>query len=132
LTASYNVPWRYRFYEGYEIRSLDDIVPAKQDLSDVQTIDLTPILDQLEDHRESGAYMLLSRGQAAELELMQGMPKGGVDRLRTALIRSGRFVVLYQNPDATIFTLAPAPARTVTPEGSTTEGPVMEDSTDED
>jgi hypothetical protein len=104
LSASYNLPWRYRDYERFLYRDLiplGDGVVSPEGLTDIERY-----YAFMEPRRTAGAFLILTRSQGAELQMMQGLPDNEVAELRAQLLRSDRFRVLYENPEAVIFVLA--------------------------
>jgi peptidoglycan-binding protein ArfA len=56
------------------------------------------------------AYLLLSRAQEADVEMIGALPRGTLARIKQTLIDSPKFTVIYRNPSATVITLTqPAP-----------------------
>ncbi len=54
------------------------------------------------------SYLLLTRSQAASLELFSGLSSETINSFRAKLVRSGRFRVIFSNQDATVITLRTA------------------------
>jgi hypothetical protein len=46
--------------------------------------------------------MIFTRGQKAQAYSLYGLPLGSLDRLEDALLKSGKFKMIYSNPDAQI------------------------------
>ena len=61
----------------------------------------------LADSRFTHAYVLITRSQKADVEAEGNLPRGSLESIESALRNSTRFVVAFENRDATIFTLAP-------------------------
>lgn len=61
--------------------------------------------------RYDAAFLIISRGQKAEVEELGVLPPGTLERIERALLRSARFQTLFRNRDATVFTLAGASSR---------------------
>lgn len=61
----------------------------------------------LSQMRYESSYLILTRSQKAESDLLGEMPRGALDRVEKALRASPRFRVAYENRDAVVFTLAP-------------------------
>jgi hypothetical protein len=107
LAVSYNMPWRYRDYERYQFR---DLTPMGRGVASPEGQSDTDRLFALMDERRSaGAFLILTRSEGAELQMMKGLPEEVVQELRGDLVRSGLFRIVYENPDATIFVLEDPP-----------------------
>ena len=52
------------------------------------------------------AYLIITRSQIADLEMIGAMPQGSVPRMEKTLMSSPEFVVIFRTPDAIVFTLA--------------------------
>lgn len=90
LTA--NVPWKSVNYEQYRYRpSGDDSIFG----------DLEQVLIDMSLH-DGDVFLILSRSQQAHVEMIQGARPGAWEAFRDALLGSGLFRIIYQNPDATI------------------------------
>jgi hypothetical protein len=50
------------------------------------------------------AYLLISRSQIADVEMLGAIPRGGVERIERALEGSPYFKVIYRNPEAMVIT----------------------------
>ena len=64
------------------------------------------------DPRFADAFVLITRSQKADVAAEGGLPAGALDRVERALRTSPKFTVVFQNRDATVFTLV---RRQVTP-----------------
>jgi hypothetical protein len=60
----------------------------------------------MSDPAHSGAYLIITRSQKAEVEELGVMPRGSLDRIERALLASPRFEAVVRNSDATVFTTA--------------------------
>jgi hypothetical protein len=100
-------PWRYAHYTDYTY----DGFPNEAGI--LATSDVHAVVDGMQKIRQQGheAYLVISRSQKAELDLLTDLRAGSLDRMQVAITRSGAFDVRYQNADAAIYTLnAPMPA----------------------
>jgi O-antigen/teichoic acid export membrane protein len=62
------------------------------------------------DPRYSRAYLVLTRSQMAEADETGALPRGSLQRIRRALLASGRFEVVAETPDAVVFRSDPGAA----------------------
>ncbi len=93
-----NVPWRSRHIERYASRPLGlDLGPST-----------LPAIEQEMRRGGGGSYLVLSQGQFVFAESYLGMPAGWGEQLELQVRRSGRFRLVYANPDASIYVLLPA------------------------
>ncbi|MFC7762188.1 hypothetical protein ACFQY4_32225 [Catellatospora bangladeshensis] len=98
VAVTSNVPWRSRHIERYAYRPLGlDLGPST-----------LPAIEQEMRRDAEGAYLVLSRGQYVFAESYLGMPAGWGEQLELQVRRSGRFRLVYANPDASIYVLLPA------------------------
>ncbi len=90
-------PWQFRDYEKYNTYSMIDTLSNA-----VATKDVNAIVSFIEGKKHSKAYLIFTRSQKATADATSGLPPGTLDRLETALLASGRFKLVYSNPDAQI------------------------------
>jgi hypothetical protein len=94
-----NVPWRFKAVEQYTYTPLsDDLGPQE--------------LEAIEGEMRAnprGAFLIMSKAQNVYAESFYGRPPGWGKRLERQVIRSGRFRVVYANPEVKIFVLARPP-----------------------
>ena len=103
LIAGWNDgPLQFQDYEKYNYASLADF-PSNA----ITTPDVNAITRFIENQKHSDAYLIFTRSQKAESELLSGLPPGALDRLENALLRSRKFILVYSNPDARILEYAP-------------------------
>jgi len=95
-------PLQFQDYEKYNYASLADF-PSNA----ITTPDVNAITRFIENQKHSNAYLIFTRSQKAEAELLSGLPPGALDRLENALLRSRKFILVYSNPDAQILEYAP-------------------------
>jgi hypothetical protein len=111
-----SLPWRAVHYGDHDYRLLVDgnLVESDPEIGPKGTVDLAaPDLALLAEQVKSrmvappgqGSYLVLSRSQGAELDLMGPFPAGAQDRLLTALRASASFREVYANKDVTVFQL---------------------------
>lgn len=58
--------------------------------------------------RYPAAYVIITRSQKAEVDMIGDMPVGSLDQMEQTLLQSPAFEVIYENEDARIFTLSNA------------------------
>jgi hypothetical protein len=63
----------------------------------------------MSDAKYSDAYLLITRSMIAESDQTGLMPKGSLQRIEQALLRSDRFDVLYHDDDAIVLTVPRTP-----------------------
>ncbi|OLT10040.1 hypothetical protein BJF78_29385 [Pseudonocardia sp. CNS-139] len=111
-----SLPWRSVQYGDHDYRLLVDGNPVESDPDvgiqgtvDLAAPDLAVIAEQVESRMTAlpgqASYLVLSRSQSAELDLMGPFPPGAQDRLLAALRGSAAFREVYANADLTVFQL---------------------------
>jgi len=95
-------PLQFQDYEKYSYASLA-AVPSNA----ITTQDVYAIVRYIESQRHTDTYLIITRSQKAAAEVLAGLPPGALDRLENAMLRSGKFELLYSNADAQIFKYIP-------------------------
>jgi hypothetical protein len=108
IAANSNFPWAFVHYNWYSYTFLDTPPSLGQD---VLRAPVSAMARLMEPGRSPASYLILTRGQAAEIYLTAEWPAGAFSRLTHALLTSSRFRVVYHNTDAMILQLAPRLAR---------------------
>ena len=110
------LPWRSTGYADYDYRVLDDGHPAQSDPDpglqgsiDMAAPDLTVLAEQVESRMAAPpgqrSFLIVSRSQGAELDLMGPFPAGAQDRLLAALRTSDAFRPVFVNDGTMVFEL---------------------------
>jgi hypothetical protein len=94
-----NVPWRFKAVEQYTYTPLSD---------DLGPQELKAIEREMRANPR-GAFLIMSKAQNVYAESFYGRPPGWGERLERQVISSGRFRIVYENPEAKIFVLAKPP-----------------------
>jgi hypothetical protein len=109
LVGSHNWPRLFRGYEQYRFRSL----VVSDCCSEVLTA-FEPSQNELDNAVEGvlrilrerpGTRILFTRGQVAAAEMLGLAAPGALERFQSALERSGKVTIVYENADATIYAL---------------------------
>ena len=95
-------PLQFQDFEKYTITSLDQ-VPSNA----IAAQNVNAIVQFIENQKYANTYLIITRSQKAAAELFSGLPHGALDRLEGALLRSGKFELMYSNPDAQILKYVP-------------------------
>lgn len=95
-------PLQLQDYEKYNYASLSDI-PSNA----ITAQDVNAIVQLIGSQKHSEAYVVITRSQKAASEVLGGQPPGALDRLEDALLRSGKFTLIYSNSDAQILKYVP-------------------------
>jgi O-antigen/teichoic acid export membrane protein len=103
-----SLPWKYRDYADHRYRVVADN-PDWEWVARLPAGSPSQVasLERLMRGERRGAYLVLTRSQAAQVELTGVSEPGTVERLRRALADSPAFRLIYANPDGSVFTLAP-------------------------
>jgi hypothetical protein len=109
VSGSFEYPWAWKNYERYEYFAIDR-EPAS--LRQRVAREPVPLLEALmRENRRPGAFVVLTRSQAAQVDATGIMRQGTLQRMERALERDPDFAAVYRGPDASIFRLDPGPAR---------------------
>lgn len=111
------LPWRSVHYADYDYRLLVDGFPVESDPDpgsqgtvDMEAADPALIAEQVASRMAAQpgqrSFLVVSRSQGAELDLMGPFPAGAQDRLLSALGMSGSFRLAFTNGFVTVFELA--------------------------
>lgn len=106
-----NLPWKYTQYQDHRYRLVIEM-PHWSAAAPV-TNDPGPLLHDLRDAMHSSperAYLIIARSEETEVDQLGYGRPGSLTRFADAVSGSPLFTVVYQNPDATIFTLTPPTA----------------------
>jgi len=114
IAANSNFPWAFVHYNWYGYTFLD--TPPSLGRTALRT-PVATMTSLMEPGHSPPSYLILTRGQAEEAYLTAAWPPGAFDRFTHALLASGRFRVVYRNPDALILQLAPPGFRQLAPDG---------------
>jgi hypothetical protein len=110
------LPWRSTGYADYDYRLLvdgyaveSDPDPGRQGTIDMAAPDLSLLAAQVESRMAARtaqrSFLVVSRSQGAELDLMGPFPTGAQDRLLVALRTSAVFRPVYTNENVAVFEL---------------------------
>jgi hypothetical protein len=94
LAPGISVPWQFEDYTSIKTRWIENRVVRNSDVTS---------LEQTMSKDPNGDYVIVTRSTAATLELYSGMSPDVLPRFEQALRDSGRFTIIYQNPDARIY-----------------------------
>jgi hypothetical protein len=98
----------YEFYDSLRFAQLE--VQDRQALVDDP---VTTFSDIMSPEKHDHAYLMLSRSQAAAVQMTGALPPGALARIEQALTNSPKFTVILRNSDAVVITLTqPAPEST--------------------
>jgi hypothetical protein len=93
-----NAPWKFQDYEKYTYYSMTDVLYDAMEFQDVGAV-----IRFIESHKHANTYLIFTRAQKAAIDSYYGFPPGTLNRLEDALLNSGKFKLIYSNPDAQIF-----------------------------
>jgi hypothetical protein len=105
LAATSDLPWKFQDYATYEYR----IVPNLPNSGNGDLV--KPVLELMRQHRQQGAYLIVTRSQRADTEARSVLPPGSLHHLERTLHRSATVQLIYANEDARIYTLRPGTHR---------------------
>jgi hypothetical protein len=96
ISVTSNVPWRAQSVERYKYR------PVGEHLGPTTV----PAIEQEMRRNPRGAYLIMTKGQYVFAESFLGKPPGWGDDLERQIVDSGRFRLVYTNPEARVYALA--------------------------
>ncbi len=94
----FGTPWQFQDYEKYSCISLADALPDA-----VMKVNVSEVIKYIENQKSAHTYLIFTRGQKVQAYALSGVPNGALDRLENALLKSGKFKMIYSNPDAQVF-----------------------------
>lgn len=97
VEGSDGTPWQLQDFEKYDTYSL-----TEQLYHAVAARDVGAIIQFIESKKHTNVYLIFTRSQKATAESSLGLSSDALDRLEDALISSGKFRLVYDNPDAQI------------------------------
>jgi hypothetical protein len=101
LSGTYDYPWAFKHYELYHYDALSLEPSAVRRRLIARPV---PTLERIAAAAGGRrVYLVLTRSQAAEVDMTGVMPRGSLAEVRRAVERSSRFRTVYRGPDATIF-----------------------------
>jgi hypothetical protein len=95
VSVTSNVPWRAQGIERYRYR------PIGEDLGPTT---VTAIEEEMR-RNPKGAYLVMTKGQYVFAESFLGKPRGWGPDLERQIVDSGKFRLVYTNPEARIYVL---------------------------
>ncbi len=98
LDGSDGTPWKFQDLEKYDYKTLIQILPDA-----VATKNVDAIVRYIQSENSPNVYLIFTRSQKAAFDSTSGLPPGTLDQLEDALLTSGKFKLVYSNPDAQIF-----------------------------
>jgi hypothetical protein len=95
-----NLPWRYSSLTDYDYkpRTLDEFALDKLD-----------VIVQLISGNDNGGYLIVTTGQLAYASQVYGLPASWGADVDRALVRSGRFILVYRNSGGAVYRFVPRP-----------------------
>jgi hypothetical protein len=108
IAGTGNLPWKYTQYQDHRYRLVIDM-PHWSARAPV-TADQQPLLQDVRDAMHSSrlpAYLIIGRSEENQVDQLGYGQPGSLTRFAASVAASSLFKVVYQNPDAAIFTLAP-------------------------
>jgi hypothetical protein len=105
IEGSDGTPWQLQDFEKYNTYSLTETLNDA-----VATRDVNAIVQFIAGKKHTNAYLIFTRSQKATAESTLGLSSDALDRLEDALVSSGKFRLVYGNPDAQILLFQPSQA----------------------
>ena len=97
IEGSDGTPWQLQDYEKYNTYSLTETL-----YDAVATRNVNAIVQFIDSTKHTNVYLIFTRSQKATAESTLGLSSDALDRLEDALVSSGKFRLVYGNPDAQI------------------------------
>ncbi len=104
IEGSKNYPGQFKYYEKFFYVPLSrERLPEQQEFID----DPEKVFRRwMSNESYTGAYLILTRSQKAEVEMIGAMPPDALDIIEDTLTGSPHFDLYYHNPDVSIFILS--------------------------
>jgi hypothetical protein len=103
IDGTRNYPW-YQHYEFYTYVPIAN-EPRESRMALIEH-PVEVLAGWMENEAYPAAFLIITRGQKSEVDMIGRMPAGSLERIEKALMQSERFKVLFTNADGTVFTLA--------------------------
>ena len=104
LSSEANGPFYSEHYEKYNISSLAGSLPDALINKNVNAI-----IQFIEGQEYPRTYLIFTRSQKAWAYELTDLPPGSLEQLEVAVLKSGKFKMIYNNPDVQIFEYLPPP-----------------------
>jgi hypothetical protein len=114
VAANSNFPWAFVHYNWYGYTFLDTPPSLGREALRAPVATMAGLM---KPGHTPASYLILTRGQAAQILLTGEWPPGSFADLTHDLLASGRFRVVYHNADALILQLVPPGFRQLAPYG---------------
>jgi hypothetical protein len=92
-------PWAFMNYEFYDYMRFGLFDP--EDRKAILADPVGMFADMMSGRHH--AYLIITRSQIADLEMIGAMPQGSVARMEKTLMSSPEFAVIFRTPDAIVF-----------------------------
>lgn len=92
-------PWRNLELEQYDYFPL---YPGYQDARTLKAHNVDGIIASASSGKYPETFIIFTRSQKAQAEMFYSVPASDFDAIELDLIASGRFTIIYSNPDAVI------------------------------
>ncbi|GAB2515583.1 glycosyltransferase [Nocardia heshunensis] len=100
--ATSDFPWAFQNFEFYDYLWFALLEPKDRQV--VLDDPVAAFTDYLSPARHHHAYAILTRSQAADIDMSGVLPRGELTKITDALTASPRFLVIYRNADAMVIT----------------------------
>ena len=97
IESTYSTPWQFQDLEKYYYYTLTEVLPNAVTSGGVDSI-----VRLINAENPPDAYLIFARSEKASAELYLGLPPTALDRLEDSLLGSGKFRLIYSNPDIQI------------------------------
>jgi hypothetical protein len=104
VDGTVNYPWGFKNYEAYTYLSLTEMSPTE--LASLMSDPANILAGWMNDRSYAAAYLIITRSQKANVEMLGLLPPGLLVRIEQTLAHSPKFKLIYANGDAKIFKLA--------------------------
>lgn len=104
VEGSTNYPTRFLGYDKFTYVPIDR--EPEGTTSELLADPAGKLAEWLSDPEYTDAYVLLTRGQGIAVDIEASMPEGSIERIEFALRHSSDFRIVYETPDAAVFTLS--------------------------
>ena len=107
VAGSENLPWKAQGYDRYEYEVVTELpawAPVARGAKDPSSV-VADVARFMRKHPDGPAFLIVSRSQRRDLDLLGPAPPGSLARFERSVDRSERFRLVYENRHARIWKL---------------------------
>jgi hypothetical protein len=94
------LPWQYKDYEKYTTTAFSD---DPNMIDDIRTMNIPAVTTYIMSQHATKTYIIFTRSEFQTFGATSGMPTSTLKTFEQKIMKSGKFNLVYQNPDAQVF-----------------------------